>query len=109
MLLISLHFMRTRITIYVVPHRITDNHTYVIPKNTTSKTYSVRPRLHMETVKYLRSSRLIVVKISFHVCYNYIDLIVKIVNPCHVVHAHLYLVYKKLRYINSLRVKLAVG
>jgi hypothetical protein len=48
----------------------------------------IRPRWHMETVKFLGSSRLVVVNTYLHVYYNFIEPIVKTVNLCYVIHAH---------------------
>lgn len=80
---------RTAVTLYVVssPDKLTTMrmlHCKVQPLKYTD----VHPRWHMKTVKFLGSSRLVVVNTYLHVCYNFIELIVKTVDLCYVIHAH---------------------
>jgi hypothetical protein len=79
---------RTAVTLYVVssPDKLTTMrmlHRKVQPLKHTD----VHPRWHIETVKFLGSSRLMIVNTYLHVYYNFIEPIVKTVDPCYVIHA----------------------
>jgi hypothetical protein len=80
---------RTAVTLYVVssPDKLTTMR-MLYHKIQPLKHIYVYPRWHIETVKFPGSSRLIVINTYLHVCYNFIEPIVKTVNPCYVIHAH---------------------
>jgi hypothetical protein len=80
---------RTAVTLYVVssPDKLTTMR-MLHRKVQLLKHMSIHPRWHIETVKLSGSSRLMIVNTYLHVCYNFIESIVKTVDPCYVIHAH---------------------